>query len=37
LRRRGAEIRYLVVEDAGVLEDVDAPEDYDRAMGRGQT
>jgi molybdenum cofactor cytidylyltransferase len=37
LRRHGAEIRYLVVEDAGVLEDVDAPEDYDRAMGRGQT
>jgi molybdenum cofactor cytidylyltransferase len=37
LRRHGDGIRYLVVEDAGVLEDVDAPEDYDRAMGRGQT
>ena len=37
LRRRGDEIRYLVVEDAGVLEDVDAPEDYDRAVGRGKT
>ena len=37
LRRHGDMIRYLVVEDAGVLEDVDAPEDYDRAVGRRQT
>lgn len=37
LRRRGDEIRYLVVEDAGVVEDIDVPEDYDRAMGRGKT
>jgi molybdenum cofactor cytidylyltransferase len=34
---RSDEIRYLVVEDAGVLKDVDAPEDYDRALGRGTT
>jgi len=37
VRRHGDEIRHLVVEDAGVLEDVDAPEDYDRAVGRRQT
>ena len=37
LRRRGDEVRYLVVEDAGVVEDIDVPEDYDRAVGRGKT
>jgi CTP:molybdopterin cytidylyltransferase MocA len=33
LRRQAASIRHLVVEDIGVVKDIDIPEDYDRAVG----
>jgi molybdenum cofactor cytidylyltransferase len=34
LRDHSREIAYVVVEDPGVLQDVDRPEDYERAVGR---
>jgi len=30
LRRRAGQIDYVVVEDAGVIQDIDTPEDYER-------
>jgi molybdenum cofactor cytidylyltransferase len=35
LRRHAGSIRHLVVEDMGVVKDIDIPEDYDRAVGPG--
>jgi molybdenum cofactor cytidylyltransferase len=32
LRDRGDQIRYVVVEDQGVLRDIDTPQDYDQAL-----
>lgn len=34
LRQHAGEVRYLVVDDPGVVEDVDWPEDYHQAVGR---
>jgi molybdenum cofactor cytidylyltransferase len=33
LRDRAGEIRYIHVEDRGVLRDIDTPEDYEEAIG----
>lgn len=32
LRDRAGDIRYVVVEDRGVIRDIDTPDDYDRAL-----
>ncbi len=37
LRQRSADIRYLVVDDEGVVQDVDRPEDYDQAVAQGSS
>ena len=35
LRHRSSDIRYVVVDDEGVVRDVDHPEDYDQAVEQG--
>lgn len=37
LRSREDEIRYVIVEDQGVIRDVDTPSDYDRARGEANS
>jgi molybdenum cofactor cytidylyltransferase len=34
LRQRSGEIRYVVVDDPGILKDLDRPDDYDHALDR---